>query len=56
MSEQGKRIRQQQIWISKTNKEVFLSEMKDYECVEFKRNDELMEYVRACIECGYKIG
>ncbi|MDD3219049.1 MAG: hypothetical protein PHC41_12795 [Lachnospiraceae bacterium] len=46
----------QQIWISHTKKEVFLSEVREYECMEFPKYESLMEYIRACIECGYKIG
>lgn len=45
-----------QIWISRTKKEVFFSEMMDYEQMEFKKQEEVMEYVTACIECGYKVG
>ncbi|MDD3222883.1 MAG: hypothetical protein PHG07_10990 [Lachnospiraceae bacterium] len=53
---QGLNQRLQQIWISQTKKEVFFSKVGEYERVEFKKHEELMEYVRACVECGYKIG
>lgn len=46
------------IWISKVKKEVHFSKCseKNFECMEFKRYDELMEFVRTCIDCGYKVG
>lgn len=47
-----------QIWISKTRKEVLFSKRldKNFECIEFKKYEELMDYVKACISCGYKVG
>lgn len=58
MNEQKNRIiqKQQQIWISKSKKEVFFSEVREYECVEFKKYEDLMEYIKVCVECGYKVG
>lgn len=56
MRAQGKNMKEQQIWISRTQKEVFFSEVREYERMEFKKYEELMEYVRACIACGYKVG
>lgn len=51
MNEQKKDSTQKQkIWISKSKKEVFLSEVREYEHMEFKKYEELMEYVRACVE------
>ena len=50
------RNKKYQLWISKGKKEIFLSEVKQYECMEFKQYEQLMEFVRACIDCGYKVG
>jgi hypothetical protein len=44
------------IWMSKSKKEIFFSEILEYEPMLFKSYEELMEHVRACIECGYKVG
>ncbi len=50
------RNKKHQLWISKGKKEVFLSEVREYECIEFEKYEQLMEYVRACVDCGYKVG
>lgn len=49
-------LRRKQLWISRTNKEVYLSEMQGYEKVEFRNYEEMMEYIHACIDSGYKVG
>lgn len=44
------------IWLSRGKKVVLFSEVKEFEQMEFKTYEDLMEYVRACIDCGYKVG
>lgn len=58
MVEQQKSMKQnqQRIWISQDKKEVFFSEIREYERMEFRRYEEMIQYIRACVESGYKIG
>lgn len=49
-------LKEHQIWISHAKKEVMFTQTGNYENLEFDKNEYLMDYIKACIACGYKVG
>lgn len=44
------------LWIQHTTRVLYFSPMDGYEKKEFRSQEELMDYAKACVSSGYHIG